>query len=509
MSGGAGEERFFEERRPPETEPVGSWGAEEADTLVVSDFEGDDVPEDGPAVEPLGSGSPVVAAEPQRDTLPFAERAGLHRKPVWIGLAGLAVLLLYAGGSLNKSAAEKKEAAADNTSEIVSEVEQAEAGEYPGAEDPVWAGVPKEEPRPEPSLAPAPQALGEDGGGFVPLGADVAAGTYGATASGDPPVAGEPVAGAPTGGAPGSVEAGAVQAAPDDPQVIRRKLYEEALMAGVRRKREDQSPRYGEVQQPTAPAAQEGAGDPDGVSPEVRAGAEADRRASEAEMARLRAMPPVSHASAPRGSRFQFASYGAPQGRVVRAGTIISAALVFQVISDVPGLVKAQVTRDVYDAQMRMVLIPAGSFLLGRQQSGDVKIGEDRLVVEWTALQLPNKTVVLPTVPGSDQLGAAGLPARVDRRTREVFQAAALLSVLSAGVERISPATPGGFGSAPSTPAQPLVDAARGYIEPRVKLAPKLTVPAATQFTLVLPIDVDLDAPPPPPVPAAAAPVLT
>lgn len=502
MSGGGGEERFFEERRPAEMELVGSWGAEEDDTLIVSDYEGDNVSEDGPAVEPLGSGSPVVADEVQRDTLPFAERAGLHRKPVWIGLAGLAVLLLYAGGSLNKSAAEKKEAAADNTSEIVSEVEQAEAGQYPGVEDPSWAGVPKEEPRPEPALAPAPQALGEDGGGFVPLGADVVAGTYGATATGDPPVA----------GAPGAAEAGPVQPAPDDPQVIRRKLYEEALMAGVRRKREDQSPRYGEAQQPVAPVApgaQEGARDPDDLSPEVRAGAEADRGAAEAEMARLRAMPPVSHVSAPGGSRFQFASYGATQGRVVRAGTIISAALVFQVISDVPGVVKAQVARDVYDAQMRMVLIPAGSFLLGRQQSGEVRIGEDRLVVAWTALQLPNKTVVLPTVPGSDQLGAAGLPARVDRRAREVFQAAALLSVLSAGVERISPATPGGFGSAPSTPAQPLLDAARGYIEPRVKLAPKLTIPAATQFTLVLPIDVDLDAPPPPPVPVGAAPVLT
>jgi type IV secretion system protein TrbI len=133
---------------------------------------------------------------------------------------------------------------------------------------------------------------------------------------------------------------------------------------------------------------------------------------------------------------------------VVPALSRIEAALVTAVNSDVPGEVVAQVTRDVSDASGRYVAIPAGSLLLGKQ-SDQVAVGQRRLVIAWSALQLPDRTMVeLPGLPATDETGAAGISGQVSSRAAGAFGRALLLSAIGAGFQLSQPQS--GDGATPS-----------------------------------------------------------
>lgn len=99
----------------------------------------------------------------------------------------------------------------------------------------------------------------------------------------------------------------------------------------------------------------------------------------------------------------------------VMAGTIISAALVTGISSDLPGQVIASVTEEVRDSALgRYVLIPQGSRLIGRYDS-QVAFGQRRVLLVWTRLILPGtSSVALDRLPGIDPAGYAGLEDGVD-----------------------------------------------------------------------------------------------
>ena len=74
---------------------------------------------------------------------------------------------------------------------------------------------------------------------------------------------------------------------------------------------------------------------------------------------------------------------------VLARGTIIPAVLKSAIDSALPGLVRAQVTRDVYDSLTgNHVLIPRGADLVGTYGRGR-RLSEDRLFVSWTDIRLP------------------------------------------------------------------------------------------------------------------------
>ena len=124
----------------------------------------------------------------------------------------------------------------------------------------------------------------------------------------------------------------------------------------------------------------------------------------------------------------------------LRAGSVIPAALVTGMNSDLPGPVVAQVTRNVYDsATQRDVLVPAGTRLVG-EYDDQIAYGQDRALVAWTQMLFPDGTSVeLPGLPGADLAGRAGLSDRVDRHYGRVFGSALLLAAVGAGVEMAAP----------------------------------------------------------------------
>lgn len=129
-----------------------------------------------------------------------------------------------------------------------------------------------------------------------------------------------------------------------------------------------------------------------------------------------------------------------PSPYQVMAGTIIPAALVTGIDSDLPGQVIANVTEAVYDTAMgRYLLIPQGSRLIGRYDS-QVAFGQRRVLLVWTRLILPDtSSVALDRLPGIDPAGYAGLEDGVDWHWDRILAGAALSTLLGMGAELAAP----------------------------------------------------------------------
>jgi type IV secretion system protein TrbI len=121
---------------------------------------------------------------------------------------------------------------------------------------------------------------------------------------------------------------------------------------------------------------------------------------------------------------------------VVQAGTVIPAALITGVSSDLPGPITAQVTENVYDTPTgRSLLVPQGARLIGIYDS-QVAHGQSRVLLAWTRLIMPNgRSIVLERQPGADTAGNAGLQDEVDHHWGALFTAALLSTLLGAGAE--------------------------------------------------------------------------
>ena len=127
----------------------------------------------------------------------------------------------------------------------------------------------------------------------------------------------------------------------------------------------------------------------------------------------------------------------APPGPyVLQAGSIIPAALLTGLRSDLPGLVTAQVTEDVHDTPTgRFLLIPQGSRLIG-QYDAQVSFGQSRALLVWNRLIMPNgRSIVLERQPGADTQGYAGVEDQVDNHWGMLFEGALLSTLLSIGSE--------------------------------------------------------------------------
>jgi len=124
----------------------------------------------------------------------------------------------------------------------------------------------------------------------------------------------------------------------------------------------------------------------------------------------------------------------------VMAGTVIAAALVTGIKSDLPGDVIATVTEPVYDtATGKYVLIPQGSRLLGKYNS-QVSYGQSRVQVVWNRVILPDtSSFQLDKLVGTDPAGYAGLEDGVDWHWDRVFAGAALTTLLGIGAELTAP----------------------------------------------------------------------
>lgn len=160
----------------------------------------------------------------------------------------------------------------------------------------------------------------------------------------------------------------------------------------------------------------------------------------------------------------------------VLEGTIIPAVLSRDIVSDLPGVVTAQVSQDVYDSlSSRARLICKGSRVIGRYNN-EVRNGQSRLLFAFTRLILPNgQSFDLAGFDGSDQGGRAGVTGDVDRHFWRIFGSSLAIGVLADRVTRATAVPQGNFASISAT-GQVMVDTAKQMLERNRDIAPTITI---------------------------------
>ncbi len=118
----------------------------------------------------------------------------------------------------------------------------------------------------------------------------------------------------------------------------------------------------------------------------------------------------------------------------VMKGTVIHAVLETALNSTRAGAARAIVSRQVTSFDGTRVVIPKGSKLIGEYEA-DLALGQNRALINWHRLVLPDGWIVEIDSPSADALGRAGVKGKVDTHFFTRFGGAILQSVLDLGVQ--------------------------------------------------------------------------
>jgi type IV secretion system protein VirB10 len=110
-------------------------------------------------------------------------------------------------------------------------------------------------------------------------------------------------------------------------------------------------------------------------------------------------------------------------------GAMIDCGEQSRLVTDQAGMVACYTTGDTYSANSRVVLIDAGSKIVGSYQRGIIQ-GQTRVFVAWQRIETPQGVIVDLDSPGTDPLGAAGLPGQIDTHFWDRFGGAIMMSLL-------------------------------------------------------------------------------
>lgn len=168
-------------------------------------------------------------------------------------------------------------------------------------------------------------------------------------------------------------------------------------------------------------------------------------------------------------------------------GTVIAAVLETALNSDLPGYVRAVVTRDVRGFDGSQILVPRGARLIGQYKSG-VALGQSRTFVIWTRMIRPDGATIELSAPATDGLGRGGLDGDVDTHFFERFGGAVLLSLLNLGV---GAAVDAGDTNIVIASTRAGVDAGAGAATSGVNVAPTVTVPQGSPVRVFVSQDLD------------------
>lgn len=179
---------------------------------------------------------------------------------------------------------------------------------------------------------------------------------------------------------------------------------------------------------------------------------------------------------------------------VIQTGTVIPAALITGIRSDLPGQITAQVTQNIYDSPTgRLLLIPQGARLVGEYDS-EVAAGQRRVLLAWDRLILPGgRSIRLDRQPGVDAAGYAGLEESVNNHWGRMLRAALVSSLLGVGTELAA----GGEGDLVRALRSGFQDstneAGRRVVERELSVAPTLTVRPGFAFRILVTRDLVLE----------------
>jgi type IV secretory pathway VirB10-like protein len=231
----------------------------------------------------------------------------------------------------------------------------------------------------------------------------------------------------PPEGAPGALPAGTPPPPPSQVDPAVQAAREQALAA------RSSGPFFGG---PPPAAAAAPAGEPGPLTPLIAAsaGAAAEPAAAEVQPANGQAAKRQFAANARTDDYLTNPLQPALSPWEVKAGSIISAALVTAINSDLPGQVIAQVTEPVYDHRTgRTVLIPQGSRLIGQYDS-QIAYGQNRALIAWNRIIMPDgRSINIGAMAGADLSGASGLQDKTDGHFGQLARGVILSTLFSVG----------------------------------------------------------------------------
>ena len=180
---------------------------------------------------------------------------------------------------------------------------------------------------------------------------------------------------------------------------------------------------------------------------------------------------------------------------LLQAGSLIPAALLTAVNSDLPGRVIAQVSGPVHDSVTGdHLLIPQGARLIGTYSSQN-SYGDTRVFLSWDRLLMPDgSSLDLPQMAATDGAGAAGLEARVDNHLGRLGGAIAISAVLSILANEAEDTSDGRFTrSLGDAAAQEAARTGGRIVGRELNLRPTLRVPAGAPVRVLVTDDILLN----------------
>lgn len=176
----------------------------------------------------------------------------------------------------------------------------------------------------------------------------------------------------------------------------------------------------------------------------------------------------------------------------IKTGSVIPAAMVTAINSDLPGNMIAQVTQNIYDsATGNYLLIPQGTKLFGVYDSR-VIMGQQRVLVAWNRIIFHDgSAMTIPSIPGADIAGNSGFNQKVDNHYFRIFGSSILMALITAGtayaVDENSSDNENSLSSQlNSALAQQLGQASTSLLQKHLNIAPTLEIEPGYQFNIVL-----------------------
>lgn len=185
---------------------------------------------------------------------------------------------------------------------------------------------------------------------------------------------------------------------------------------------------------------------------------------------------------------------------VITEGTIIPCTLQTAIDSELPSMVTCVVPIDIRGATGNVVLLDAGTKIVGQIQSGLLQ-GQNRVFVDWTRAETPDHVIVTLDSPGTDELGRGGLPGAVNNHFWDRFGGALMLTLVQGGLDAatIEAAGSGNNNSTTNQAALGFVYAAQSNgqsvantaLENTINIPPTLTKNQGETVALIVAHDLD------------------
>ncbi len=191
-------------------------------------------------------------------------------------------------------------------------------------------------------------------------------------------------------------------------------------------------------------------------------------------------------------------------------GKLLTAVLETAINTQIPGSVRAIISRDVYAEAGNEVLIPKGSRLYGSYSSQIVR-GQGRVDITWSRLIRPDGVSLSIAFKAADQFGRSGISGEVDNKYSSVIAGSLLTSVLAVSTAaaankligsnaNVSTVTTNGFTTTTGSAAnqavadvsKTIIDTAGQIVSNAINTTPVISVPQGTKITVIANADMNI-----------------